>query len=63
MDMLVYWSPDGVGALVEYRDFDPDRMLWYRMLWYVPTDGSPLIDLRPVMDEGENAACCFVWTR
>lgn len=55
MDAL--WPPDGTGAIVQDWSFSE------RMLWYVPTDGSPLIDLRPVMDEGDFQACCFVWTR
>jgi hypothetical protein len=55
----VYWSPDGSGAIFEDLGFDPTN----RPLLYVPTDGSPLIDLRPVMDEGDLLACCFVWTR
>jgi len=55
----IVWSPDGAAAIV----LNYDHSARNRTLLYVPTDGSPLIDLRPVMDEGEFQACCFVWTK
>lgn len=56
---FIVWSPDGAAAIAH----DYEHFSGVRTLLYVPTDGSPLIDLRPVMDEGEFQACCFVWTR
>jgi hypothetical protein len=55
----IVWLPDGTAAIAHNLDYDRE----HRTLLYVPTDGSPLLDLRPVLDEGDTKACCFVWTR
>jgi hypothetical protein len=55
----IFWTPDGTAAIV----YHPGYYESDRTLWYVPTDGSPLLDLRPVLDEGDYQACCFVWMR
>jgi hypothetical protein len=48
-NVRITWSPDGAGALVQ--DGNSGTLL------YVPTDGSPLYDLRPVVGE----AFGFTW--
>ena len=47
----VIWSPDGAGAIFDDR--------YRNVLLYVPTNGRPLYDLRPIL----GGACCFTWTK
>jgi hypothetical protein len=47
----VIWAPDASGALV---------LGWHNELLFVRPDGTPLVDLRPILGEDANS---FVWIR
>ncbi len=57
-ETTLVWNPDGTGVI--FQNGAPDFYQPDNQLFYIPTDGSAIYDLRPIV---EDALCCFTWVR